>query len=185
MNLRRIVEIIALLIVSCAVKAQDNPAPLPPNYELIRKATGRWCGEYNYKRLKKRFERCDTTMTVDHFRCLYYGAWLRRGRGNVEYKVSNCRNYYDLYCAYDGVSSPEANKAWWRYQMLLTAVWSSGNGTEEHPFYVTCYEDLYFMIYDLGLHWKTINLGVGAGNPIACPTEEGVTVYVVIGAPQR
>lgn len=185
--MKRLLIIIGLLIVSCAAIAQENPTPMPPNYERIQKETTRWFGEFRYKRLAKRFERCDTTMTVDHFRCLYYGAWLRRKHNNTDIKVDNYRLQYVLYCDSYGESSPEANHAWWRLQMLLTAIWSSGNGSKEYPFYVTSPQDMFYMIEDLGLHFS--------GNPmdscfyqkdmVEIPTDEGVTVYVIIGAPRR
>ena len=80
--------LLALLLVPLALQAQDNPAPLPPNYELIKKETGRWFGEYRYSRLVTRFWNCDTNLTVDHFRCLYYGAALR---GDTTYTLTNLR----------------------------------------------------------------------------------------------
>lgn len=108
--------------------AQENPAPMPPNYERIRKETKRWFGEYNYKKLVKRFERCDTTMTVDHFRCLYYGA---AQRGDTVYTISN-------------------QKSWWHRVNLIQAVWSSGNGSDTLPFHVATYADARFMRDDTG-----------------------------------
>ncbi len=108
--------------------AQDNPAPLPPNYELIKKETGRWFGEYRYKSLVKRFKQCDTTMTVDHFRCLYYGA---AQRGDTAYTISN-------------------QKSWWHRVNLIQAVWSSGNGSDTLPFHVATFADARFMRDDTG-----------------------------------
>ena len=108
--------------------AQENPAPMPPNYERIRKETKRWFGEYNYKKLVKRFERCDTTMTVDHFRCLYYGA---AQRGDTAYTISN-------------------QKSWWHRVNLIQAVWSSGNGSDTLPFHVATFADARFMRDDTG-----------------------------------
>lgn len=114
--------------------AQENPAPLPPNYELIKKETGRWFGEYRYKCLVKRFERCDTTMTVDHFRCLYYGAALR---GDSTYTLTAC-------------SRREGMEGWIQLMGLLQAVWSSGNGSDTLPFHVASYADARVMRDDTG-----------------------------------
>lgn len=120
--------LLALLLVPLALQAQDNPAPLPPNYELIKKETGRWFGEYRYKSLVKRFKQCDTTMTVDHFRCLYYGA---AQRGDTAYTISN-------------------QKSWWHRVNLIQAVWSSGNGSDTLPFHVATFADARFMRDDTG-----------------------------------
>lgn len=114
--------------------AQENPAPMPPNYERIRKEMKRWFGEYNYKKLVKRFERCDTTMTVDHYRCLYYGAALR---GDTAYTLSAC-------------SRRAGNAGWLQLMGLLQAVWSSGNGSDTLPFHVATYADARFMRDDTG-----------------------------------
>lgn len=136
----------ALLLVPMAVWAQDNPTPLPPNYERIREETGRWFGEYNYRRLKKRFDRCDTTMTVDHFRCLYYGA---AQRGDTSYTLVVCYRSYRRLCDSLGQWHPTTQQAWWRLQMLTAAVWSSGNGSEELPFHVASFRDGVYMKEDL------------------------------------
>ncbi|MBR1766253.1 MAG: hypothetical protein IJ745_04335 [Bacteroidales bacterium] len=84
-------------------------------------------------------------------RCLYYGAWLRRGEGVTAVRVSEGKRQYDLAARLHGAASREANAAWWRLQMLVAAVWSSGNGSAEHPFHVTCEEDVEFMVGDVGL----------------------------------
>jgi len=137
--------LLALLLVPLALQAQDNPAPLPPNYELIKKETGRWFGEYRYKSLVKRFKQCDTTMTVDHFRCLYYGAALRGD--STQTLMHYGRSYRQLTDSL-GQWHPTTQREWWRLQMLTAAVWSSGNGSKEHPFYVICGEDERYMVYE-------------------------------------
>lgn len=186
--MRRLLVIICLLIVSCAAIAQENPAPVPPNYELIRKETKRWFGEFRYKKLQRRFNQCDTTMTVDHFRCLYYGSHRRRMSGEVEVKVVDFHAQYRADSTAYGAASPVANASWWRLQMLIAAVWSSGNGSREYPFYVTNRDDLLFMVEDMGLHHAPDPSVAGEiivlGEPLAVHTTEGVTVYVVIEVPQ-
>lgn len=166
--------------------SQDNPVPLPPNYERIDKETHRMFGEYRYKRLVKRFERCDTTMTVDHFRCLYYGAWLRRRNNVTDVKVDVYHALYVLDSSFYGSSSVMANRDWWRLQMLLTAVWSSGNGSAEYPFYVTSPDDMIFIVDDMGLSpsGDFMDIRFYKKGIIEVQTVEGVTLYFVIGAPQ-
>ena len=70
--MKRYVFGVLLVLVATALQAQENPAPVPPNYERIDKETRRWFGEYRYRSLVRRFERGDTSLTVDHYRCLYY-----------------------------------------------------------------------------------------------------------------
>ena len=117
-------------------------AQMPPNYELIKKENNRWFGEYRYNRLVKRFHRCDTTMTVDHFRCLYYGAALR---GDTSYTLLQQGRQYRRLSDSLGQWHPTTQQAWWRLQMLLSAVWSSGNGSAEYPFYLSFAEDERYM----------------------------------------
>ena len=137
----------ALLLVPMGLQAQDNPAPLPPNYELIKKETGRWFGEYRYSRLVTRFWNCDTNLTVDHFRCLYYGAALR---GDRTYTLTHLRERRELANRLYGRWSREADEAWYRLVMMIVAVWSTGDGSEEHPFHVVSFADAQFMRDDVG-----------------------------------
>lgn len=116
---------------------------MPPNYELIKKETGRWFGEYRYKKLIRCFDHCDTSMTVDHFRCLYYGAVLR---ADTAYTLVNIDNQYRILADSLGTWHPSVQQAWWRLQMLTAAVWSSGNGSEEYPFHVACPDDERYML---------------------------------------
>lgn len=131
--------IMLLLIVFYAIgihdlQAQDNPKPVPPNYERIKKETRRWFGEYRYRSLVRRFERCDTSLTVDHYRCLYYGAALR---GDTTYTLTV-------------VGRRDGNSGWIQLMGLLQAVWSSGNGSDTLPFHVASYADARFMRDDTG-----------------------------------
>lgn len=116
------------------LRAQENPAPVPPNYERIHKETRRWFGEYRYRRLEKMFRECDTNMTVDHYRCLYYGAAMR---GDTNYTLVAC-------------SRREGMEGLIQLTGLLQAVWSSGNGSDRLPFHVASYADARFMRDDTG-----------------------------------
>ncbi len=123
-----------VLVLLPGVQAQENPAPVPPDYERIGKETKCWFGEYRYKSLVKRFERCDTSLTVDHYRCLYYGA---AQRGDSIYTLS-------------AVSRRTGNTGWLQLMGLLQAVWSSGNGSDTLPFHVASYADARYMRDDTG-----------------------------------
>lgn len=123
-----------LLLPLAGLQAQENPVPLPPNYERIQKETHRWLGEYRYRSLVKRFERCDTTLTVDHYRCLYYGA---AQRGDTTYTLTAVRRRTGM-------------KGWTQLLALESAVWSSGNGTDTLPFHVASYADARYMRDDTG-----------------------------------
>lgn len=126
--------LVLLVLVATALQAQENPAPVPPNYERIDKETRRWFGEYRYRSLVRRFERGDTSLTVDHYRCLYYGAGQR---GDTTYTLSAC-------------SRRAGNAGWLQLMGLVQAVWSSGNGSDTLPFHVTSYADARFMRDDTG-----------------------------------
>lgn len=126
--------VLFVLVLLPGVQAQENPAPVPPNYERIQKETRRWFGEYRYKSLVKRFERCDTSLTVDHYRCLYYGA---AQRGDSTYTLS-------------AVSRRTGNTGWLQLMGLLQAVWSSGNGSDTLPFHVASRADARYMRDDTG-----------------------------------
>lgn len=132
--MKRYVFGVLLVLVATALQAQENPAPVPPNYERIDKETRRWFGEYRYRSLVRRFERGDTSLTVDHYRCLYYGAGQR---GDTTYTLSAC-------------SRRAGNAGWLQLMGLLQAVWSSGNGSDTLPFHVASYADARFMRDDTG-----------------------------------
>lgn len=121
--------------------------PLPPDYGRIEKETGRWFGEYRYGRLVKMFHECDTAMGVDHLRCLYYGA---AQRGDTTYRLTSCYERYTLSRHLYGQWNPGTQRAWWRLQMMISAVWSSGDGTAEYPFHVASRGDARFMCEDVG-----------------------------------
>lgn len=132
--MKRYVFGVLLVLVATALQAQENPAPVPPNYERIDKETRRWFGEYRYRSLVRRFERGDTSLTVDHYRCLYYGAGQR---GDTTYTLSAC-------------SRRAGNAGWLQLMGLVQAVWSSGNGSDTLPFHVASYADARFMRDDTG-----------------------------------
>lgn len=132
--MKRYVFWVLLVLVATALQAQENPAPVPPNYERIDKETRRWFGEYRYRSLVRRFERGDTSLTVDHYRCLYYGAGQR---GDTTYTLSAC-------------SRRAGNAGWLQLMGLVQAVWSSGNGSDTLPFHVASYADARFMRDDTG-----------------------------------
>lgn len=149
MSVRRFLLLLgfaAMLLVPFSLSAQENPAPVVPNYERIDKETHRWFGEYRYKRLVRMFWNCDTTMTVDHFRCLYYGAALR---GDTTYTLTSCQRRYDIISNIEDWT-PSLLQTWWQLQGMIAAVWSSGDGTEEHPFHVATLADARFMRDDTG-----------------------------------
>lgn len=135
--------------MSCTITAQDNGLTLRPNYRKIARVVKAPDSPYYMDSLEARFCRCDTNMTVDHFRCLYYGDTL--------YGIVNAASNYENKCRRFGRMSRQANDAWWQYQMLLTAVWSTGNGTKRKPLHVTCLEDATYvaMGYDTPL-WFNI-----------------------------
>lgn len=132
--MKRYVFWVLLVLVATALQAQENPAPVPPNYERIDKETRHWFGEYRYRSLVRRFERGDTSLTVDHYRCLYYGAGQR---GDTTYTLSAC-------------SRRAGNTGWLQLMGLVQAVWSSGNGSDTLPFHVASYADARFMRDDTG-----------------------------------
>ena len=135
--MKKLLVIISLLIVSCVAVAQDNGAVMKPNYRKIARVVKSHKSPYYLDSLEARFSRCDTTMTVDDLRCLYFGG------GDVSLRDAWRR--YQLLLGRFGRHGGRANDAWWQYQMLLTAVWSTGDGSEENPLYVKDYEDFLFV----------------------------------------
>ena len=127
--------------------AQENGATLKPNYRKIARVVKSSASPYFLDSLQARFGRCDTSMTVDYMRCLYdgYGANLRDAYGVYSMKSSRF-----------GMQSPQANVAWTQYQMLVTAIWSTGDGSKHKPLHVVCLEDAKFasMGYDTPLWFK-------------------------------
>ena len=140
---------VLLAMMSLPLMAQEQPQTLPPNYRLISKIVQRPDSPYYYDSLLARFSRCDTSFTIDDARCLYYGG--------TEVSITDCYRRYRLLLGRFGRHEGRANDVWWQYQMLLSAVWSTGDGSKEHPLHVQSREDLI-----------TLEMLEGAdGNPIS------------------
>ncbi len=122
------------MLIGVPITAQELPPTLPPNYRLIKKVTRDQSSPYFYDSLLARFSRCDTSLTIDDIRCLYFG-------GN-ETSVSDTYRRYQLLLSRFGRHQGRANDIWWQYQMLLSAVWSTGDGSEQHPLYVQNLDDI-------------------------------------------
>lgn len=131
--MKRRVAIIGLLIVCFVALGQENGVTLKPNYRKIARVVKSPSSPYFLDSLEARFFRCDTAMTVDDLRCLYYGDTL--------YSLVNAAAIYDRRCRRFGRDSRQANDAWWQYQMLVTAIWSTGDGSRRRPLHVACPED--------------------------------------------
>jgi len=140
--MKKVFFIIGLFLVFCISQAQDAPDPLKPNYCKIARVVKDASSHYFLDSLVERFSRYDTAMTVDDFRCLYYGGG--------EVSINNRWKHYQLLAGRFGRQNAKANDAWWQYQMLLTAVWSSGNGSKRKPLHVTSYDDALRMAADFG-----------------------------------
>lgn len=128
--------------------AQDNGRTLKPNYRKIAQVVKSPASPYFLDSLIARFDRCDTSLTVDDMRCIYYSGTvttLKEAYGVYEIKMSRF-----------GRQSPRANAAWTRYQMLVTAIWSTGDGSKHKPLHVICVEDATYasMGYDTTLWFK-------------------------------
>ena len=80
-------------------------------------------------------------------RCLYYGGDLSLHDVWQRYQLSSGRF---------GRQSRQASKAWTQYQMMTTAVWSTGDGSKRKPLYVRSREDaeVAIMGYDTALWFK-------------------------------
>ena len=139
--MRKIIVIIGLLIVSCVAMAQDNGRTLKPKYRKIARVVKSPESPYFIDSLEARFSRCDTTMTVDDLRCLYYSGHATLAGTHQQLLLLSSRF---------GVTSRRAGDAWWRYQMLLTAVWSSVDGSRRKPLHVTQMYDAIQTATDFG-----------------------------------
>lgn len=137
LNMRRIVFVIVLLIVYCMAVAQDNGVTMKPNYRKIARVLKSPKSPYYLDSLKARFERCDTSLTVDDMRCIYYSSAITTLR-------DACGRYGRMSAVY-GSQSLQANEAWTQYQMMVTAIWSTGNGSKHKPLHVVCLEDAYLV----------------------------------------
>lgn len=132
--LKRVVIYMVLAMTVLPLAAQEQPQTLPPNYRLIKKLVKKRGGPYYYDSLLTRFSRCDTTFSIDDARCLYFGG--------TEVSVTDSYRRYNLLINRFGRHEGLANDAWWQFQMLQSAIWSTGDGTEERPLYVQDAEDL-------------------------------------------
>ena len=128
--------------------AQDGGATMKPNYRKIARVVKSPASPYFLDSLEVRFSRCDTTLTVDDLRCLYFGGG--------EVSLSDAWQRYQLLFSRFGRHGGKANDAWWQYQMLLTAVWSTGDGSKRKPLHVRSRADaeLAAMGYDMPLWFK-------------------------------
>ena len=137
--MKHIIAGILLVLLALPLTAQEAGRTLPPNYKRIAKEVKRADGPYFLDSLQERFARCDTSLTVDDLRCLYYG-----GTGSMLYESHH--RYLLLYSRFGRRHSGEVNDAWTRYQMLLTAVWSTGDGSRRQPLHVSGVADASFII---------------------------------------
>lgn len=128
--------------------AQDGGTAMKPDYRKIARLVKSPASPYFIDSLAARYHRCDTSLTVDDMRCIYYSR-----------AVTNlCGAYgeYGIRATRFGRQSPQANVAWMQYQMLVTAIWSTGDGTRRKPLHVVCREDAYEAAagYDTPLWFK-------------------------------
>lgn len=148
MNLRHLL-LILIIIAPTVLLAQENGRTLPPNYRLIKKLTTKPDSPYFIDTLKARFNRCDTSLSVDDMRCIYYS-----------YAITTLRDSYNF--------SSQSMSAWNKYQMILTAIWSTGNGSKNKPLHVVCREDAYVVAqgYDTPLWFKIKGVRKFKVNPL-------------------
>ncbi len=106
---------------------------MKPNYRKIARVVKSPSSPYFLDSLEARFMRCDTSLTVDDLRCIYFGS--------SDKKLSNSYRVYSLRAGRFGRQSRQANEAWLYYQMLTTAVWSTGDGSKRKPLHVVSRED--------------------------------------------
>ena len=139
---RVVVCAILLCMSGMAVAQQEAGNTLPPNYRRIAKEVKNSTGEYFYDSLMARYGRCDTALTVDHLRCLYYGG--------TDVSLADAWQRYFLLFSRFGNRGGRVNEAWTQYQMLLTAVWSTGDGSRRHPLHVRSKEEARQVVTDFG-----------------------------------
>ena len=140
--MRRLILFIMLSLTVLPAFAQEAGRTLKPNYRRIARVVADPHGPFFLDSLEARFDRRDTSLTVDHLRCLYYADTLRSLRAaHVRYLQAGSRF---------GIASQRAGMAWWRYQMLLTAVWSTGDGSRRKPLHVTTKGDALRVAADFG-----------------------------------
>lgn len=140
--MKHLISIITLVFMLLPTMAQEGGRTLKPNYRKIARVTQQAGGQFHLDTLTVHFSRADTTMTVDHFRCLYFGG--------SEGMLTAAHNTFRGLSSRFGMTSRQAGEAWWRYQMLLSAVWSTGDGSRRHPLHVTSMEDAAQTATDFG-----------------------------------
>lgn len=133
MKMKRILLIILLAMMALPLAAQNEGRTLKPNYRRIAKEIAKPDGPYFLDSLQARFDRCDTTLTVDDLRCLYFGS-----KGSMLYE--SFHRYWLLKSRFGRHTGP-VNDAWTRYQMILTAIWSTGDGSRRHPLHISTPDD--------------------------------------------
>lgn len=131
-----------LVLLALPASAQDAGRTMKPDYRKIARVVAENAGPYFMDSLQDRFARQDTSLTVDDLRCLYYG-----GEGGM---LCRARTRLLAVGSRFGMSSRQAGAAWWQYQMLTTAVWSSGDGSKRKPLHVTGYDDAQCAATDFG-----------------------------------
>lgn len=142
--MKRLLATILLALSALPLAAQEAPQTLPPNYSRIKRVVTDCHSPYFLDSLVARFYRCDTSLTVDDLRCLYFGG------GDASLADSYSR--YQLLLGRFGRHQGRVNDAWWQYQMLLSAVWSTGNGSKKHPLHVRDEADLQLLTQLEGCH---------------------------------
>ncbi|MBR6292109.1 MAG: hypothetical protein IKR33_04835 [Bacteroidales bacterium] len=138
MKIKHVLLAISLAMMFLPLLAQDAGLTLPPNYKRIAKEVRKADGPFFYDSLQARFDRCDTSLTVDDLRCLYFG------NGDASLCESH-RRYWLLYSRF-GRHGGAVNDAWTRYQMLVSAVWSTGDGSRRRPLHVNSLDDASFLM---------------------------------------
>lgn len=146
--MRRLIVAIVILLAPCLAVAQDNGVTLKPNYRKIARVVKSPTSPYFLDSLEARFDRCDTSLTVDDLRCLYFSS--------SDKTLSNAYRVYKLRSSRFGRNAAQVNTVWTQYQMLTTAVWSTGDGSKSKPLHVVSREDaeLAAMGYDTPLWFK-------------------------------
>lgn len=133
MEMKRFLLAMVLTLMVLPLAAQDGGRTLKPNYRRIAKEIVKPDGPFFFDSLEARFDRCDTSLTVDDLRCLYYGS-----TGSMLYE--SFHRYWLLQSRFGRHTGP-VNNAWTRYQMLLTAIWSTGDGSRRHPLHISGPDD--------------------------------------------
>lgn len=127
-----------LTLMMLPAVAQEAGATMKPNYRRIAKEVARVGGPYFLDSLQARFDRCDTTLTVDDLRCLYYGS-----KGGMLYET---HHRYRMLLGRFGRHGGAVNDAWTRHQMMVSAVWSTGDGSRRRPLHVKGIDDASFVM---------------------------------------